>query len=463
MSNIKSYQLPLSGDVLAGLRAGDELRLSGSCYTLRDASLARLVQGVSADTGLTRDTVSASRSRIKSGMTGTGDGAVNEASELLKQLSGQLVFFAGPTPPHSGVPELPFGSIGPTTAKRMDAGQIALMPAGMLVTLGKGARSAAYGVAAREHGAVYFAAVGGVAALLAQHVVASELVAWPELGTEAIMRLELHDFPVVVAGDVLGDDVYTLSTSTQDPSTAFRKVRDGVFITFEGGEGAGKSTQIEMLAEFLRSAGHEVLTLREPGSSAVSEAIRAILLDAQNSELSARAELFLYQAARAQLTEEVIKPALERGTVVLCDRFFDSTTAYQGYARGLDIADIEKFNLFATAGIVPDLSIVLDLPPEVGLARATQSSAPDRLESENMQFHQQVREGFLTIATVEPKRVKVVDAMGDTDVIAAEVQSLIDDLFSHSAFLSAVEGSCVPEGSVSTGISSSTQHEGGKI
>ncbi|MCL2680630.1 MAG: dTMP kinase [Coriobacteriia bacterium] len=415
MSDAISYQLPLSPEERARLRAGQNLRLSGSCYTLRDASLARLAAAATADE------------------------AATDVVQLLELLKGQLIFFAGPTPPHPRAPDLPFGSIGPTTACRMDAAQIALMSRGMLVTLGKGARSAAYTQAACDHGALYLAAVGGAAAVLAQHVVAGEVVAWPELGTEAIMRLELRDFPAVVAIDTCGGDVYAIDDAAATDVGLAAKLdswtnsakkdtvpcKAGTFITFEGGEGTGKSTQIELLAKVLQAAGQRVLTLREPGSSAISEDIRAILLDVANGDLSARAELFLYQAARAQLTDQVIGSALAQGMVVLCDRFFDSTTAYQGHARGLDIDQIAQLNLLATDGLTPDLSIVLDIPPEIGLQRAARTGTPDRLEQEDLAFHQQVRAGFLAIAAAEPQRVFVVDATQDTAVIAAEIYDLL--------------------------------------
>ena len=200
------------------------------------------------------------------------------------------------------------------------------------------------------------------------------------------------------------------------------------FITFEGGEGVGKSTQIELLATALRKAGYTVLTLREPGGRPISEAIRSILLDPENTELSPRTELLLYEAARAQLVDEVIAPALACGTVVLCDRFFDSTTAYQGYARGLDRAEIQTLNLFATGDLVPTRTIVLDLPPEKGLSRATIHKA-DRLERESLTFHKKVRDGFLALAEAEPHRVRVVDADNTPEQIAVEIRAQLSDVF----------------------------------
>ncbi|MCL2438006.1 MAG: dTMP kinase [Coriobacteriia bacterium] len=405
MDDVQVYNLPLSAEDATSLKAGQRILLSGSCYTLRDASIKRLA-----------------------------DESNDEILHLRTRLKDQLIFFAGPTPAHPGAPSAPFGSVGPTTAERMDTAQIKMMDelsGGMRLSLGKGKRSKAYEQAARKHSAVYFTAVGGAAALLAQHVVASEIIAWPELGTEAIQRLELEKFPVTVAIDSSGNSVFELSHESccrgLQPSAS--SDYPGALITFEGGEGAGKSTQIHRLESALIAAGHNVMTLREPGSSSISESIRDILLSTKNSNLSDRAELLLYVAARAQLIEEVIKPALQAGMVVLCDRFFDSTTAYQGYARGLDISVINALNLFATEGIVPDLTFILDVSPDVGLARAARTGSPDRLESENLDFHGKVREGFLAIARSEPDRVHVLDATGDAGIIsegiAAQVQKAL--------------------------------------
>ncbi|MDH4139818.1 MAG: dTMP kinase, partial [Coriobacteriia bacterium] len=171
----------------------------------------------------------------------------------------------------------------------------------------------------------------------------------------------------------------------------------GVFITLEGGEGTGKSTQLRMLAEELDSAGFSVLVLREPGGTEVGEVVRKVLLDPVNDGLDARSELLLYEASRAQLVAKVIGPALASGRVVLCDRFYDSTTAYQGYGRELGLDDVRQLNEFATGVLTPDLTIVLDLDPAEGLTRATYAGT-DRLEAEEAEFHVRVRKGFLAIA-----------------------------------------------------------------
>jgi len=201
----------------------------------------------------------------------------------------------------------------------------------------------------------------------------------------------------------------------------------GVFITFEGGEGSGKSTQIGLLSRRLEACGVPVRRLREPGGTAVGEAVRAILLDPDHAGLDDTAEILLYEAARAQLVAEVIEPALEAGEVVLCDRFCDSTTAYQGYARGISLPRVAVLNRAATGGLSPERTIVLDIAPALGIARATSEGA-DRLEAEDLAFHERVRAGFLAIADVEPDRVRVVDASGDVGEVANLVSAALSDI-----------------------------------
>jgi dTMP kinase len=194
----------------------------------------------------------------------------------------------------------------------------------------------------------------------------------------------------------------------------------GVFITFEGGEGSGKSTQIARLANRLEAAGVPVRTLREPGGTEQGEALRLMLLNPEFTGLDSIAELLLYEASRAQLVADVIEPALEAGEVVLCDRFYDSTTAYQGFARGLPLDRIRQLNEIATNGLAPDRTIVLDIDPVLGIERATTDGA-DRLEGESGAFHEAVRRGFLAIAAEEPARVRVIDASGTPDEVAEAV------------------------------------------
>lgn len=212
----------------------------------------------------------------------------------------------------------------------------------------------------------------------------------------------------------------------------------GVLLTFEGGEGSGKSTQIRSLARDLEAAGCAVRVLREPGGTAAGEAVRKILLDPDHAGLDARAELLLYEAARAQLVSEVIEPALAAGEIVLCDRFFDSTTAYQGYGRDLPLSEVEALNAIATGGLVPDRTIFLDLAPMVGINRyegekkgipqQQMSFFSDRMERQDLAFHERVREGFLAIARSHPERVRVLDASGSVDEVADAVRAALRDV-----------------------------------
>lgn len=200
-----------------------------------------------------------------------------------------------------------------------------------------------------------------------------------------------------------------------------------VFVTFDGGEGAGKSTQIAALAKLLNDCGREVCVCREPGGTRLGESIRALLLDPGNVSLDATAELLLYEAARAQIVSEVIAPALQEGKVVLCDRFYDSTTAYQGYGRGLDIATIDRLNAIAAGGLVPDRTIFLQIPAEMGLARVAKF-VPDRMEGAGGAFHKRVHEGFAAIAEKHPERIREVSADGSAMDILLRILAELDDL-----------------------------------
>ena len=201
----------------------------------------------------------------------------------------------------------------------------------------------------------------------------------------------------------------------------------GRFITFEGGEGCGKSTQIRLLAERLRAAGKEVLLTREPGGTALAEKIRSLVREESDDPPNSRAETLLFIASRAQVVENVIRPALASGTWVLCDRFADSTFAYQGYGRGMDPEELQRLNDYATDGLWPDITFLLDLPAEVGLGRAqarnyreglTQSEG--RFEAEALAFHQRIREGFLLRAARWPERFCVLDATRTPDAIVEQ-------------------------------------------
>lgn len=206
---------------------------------------------------------------------------------------------------------------------------------------------------------------------------------------------------------------------------------DRMFITFEGIEGCGKSTQIALLAAALQQAGQRVLLTREPGGCPIANQIRSVLLDAANTALVPMAELMLYAAARAQHLAEVIRPALSDGAIVLCDRFSDATRAYQSFGRGLDRQTIETLNDLACNGISPDLTLLLDCPVEVGLGRARQriesTSGPreERFELESLAFHQRVRDGYLQLAAEEPDRFVIVDATGQPDQVARVISGAL--------------------------------------
>lgn len=183
-----------------------------------------------------------------------------------------------------------------------------------------------------------------------------------------------------------------------------------MFITLEGPEGAGKSTQLPQLATWLEVSGHTVVTTKNPGGTPIGGQIREVLLKPANRDMVPLTELLLYAADRAQHMATVVAPALAQGSVVLCDRYTDSTVAYQGYGRGLDQALIAHLNTLATGGRVPDLTLLLDLPPEEGLARIAATRQVDRVEVETLAFHRRLREGYLALAASEPARFVVVDA-----------------------------------------------------
>lgn len=201
-------------------------------------------------------------------------------------------------------------------------------------------------------------------------------------------------------------------------------VRTGRFITVEGIDGCGKSTQARLLAEELERSGYDVLSLREPGGVAISEKIRALLLDPANAEMSATCELLLYEAARAQLVHEVVAPALAEGRIVVCDRFYDSTTAYQGYAGGVPLDAVERANVLAVGDFQPALTLVFDIDPALAAER-TVSREQDRMEAKGMEFQRRVAEGFRAIAATEPNRVILIDASRGIDAIHADVMAAV--------------------------------------
>ena len=210
-------------------------------------------------------------------------------------------------------------------------------------------------------------------------------------------------------------------------------MKRGYFITFEGPEGAGKSSQIQLLGSALTAAGCEVVVSREPGGTPLAEAIRNVVKGHRGSEaVHPVTELLLMEAARSQHVSQVIKPALDAGKIVLCDRFYDSTTAYQGGGRGLDTETIVRLNAYASLGIAPDLTILLDLAPERGFERARTRAETmgeyDRFELEKLEFHRRVRAAFLKLAECEPRRVKVVDADREPAAIQKDIKEAVDEL-----------------------------------
>lgn len=206
----------------------------------------------------------------------------------------------------------------------------------------------------------------------------------------------------------------------------------GVFITLEGADGCGKSTQAELLEAALRARGREVVRLREPGGTPLSEKIRALLLDPANAEMAPECELLLYEASRAQLVRRAVEPALARGAVVLCDRYYDSTYAYQAGGRALPEGLVRAANELGSCGRVPDRTLVLDLDPATAFARATAGGA-DRMEAEGLAFQSRVRDAYLRLAEQEPARVRVIDASGEKDAVAARLLAACADLVGEGA------------------------------
>lgn len=206
----------------------------------------------------------------------------------------------------------------------------------------------------------------------------------------------------------------------------------GKLVTFEGSEGSGKSTQISRLAKHLQLLGREVLTTREPGGTEIGEQIRNIIVhNSKGDEMCAETELLLFTAARAQLVREVIAPSLLRGAIVLCDRFLDSTTVYQGIARKLASDPVNLVNQFAVGNVMPHLTVIIDVPTEIGLQRVRQraSDLPDRMERENIDFYNKVREGYLLLAKSMPQRFLVIDGSKSEDEVEKAIWSGLQKLF----------------------------------
>ncbi len=203
----------------------------------------------------------------------------------------------------------------------------------------------------------------------------------------------------------------------------------GIFITIEGVEGSGKTTHCKKICAYLENKGFQVIQIHEPGGTRIGEQVRSILLSSGNEEMIDRTELFLFLASRSQLVEEVIRPAMNDGKVVICDRYMDSTIAYQGYGRGVNEKFIRVLNKFAIGSIEPDLTIILDVETPIGLKRARrrlEGKEPDRIEKDRLSFHQRVREGYLELGRTESARVRVIDAGRDIRKTERAIRAQID-------------------------------------
>ncbi len=213
----------------------------------------------------------------------------------------------------------------------------------------------------------------------------------------------------------------------------------GFFISFEGIEGSGKSTQVTLLAQALCSQGYEIVVTREPGGTAVGRVLRRLLLESSSAPLASGTELLLMLADRAQHVQEIVAPALRANKIVISDRFVDSTTAYQGYGRGVELALLTQLNAFACAGCMPALTLVLDLPVSEGLHRVRQRQSgregTDRFEAESVAFHERVRTGFLEVARAEPQRVHLLDAVRPAEMIHQEILTIVQNCLAGVAHL----------------------------
>ena len=210
--------------------------------------------------------------------------------------------------------------------------------------------------------------------------------------------------------------------------------KKGLFITLEGGEGSGKTTQIKLIENYLKSKSISCIFTREPGGINISEQIREVILNKKNTSMDGRTEVLLYAASRRQHLVEKVVPALKEGKSVICDRFVDASLVYQGYARGIGIDKVMEINEFAIQGYMPDLTIYLDIDPKTGLERIAKNKNREvnRLDLENMEFHNKVREGYLTLLKREPKRIKMINANKNIDDVFNEIKMLLDNLFKIS-------------------------------
>lgn len=205
-------------------------------------------------------------------------------------------------------------------------------------------------------------------------------------------------------------------------------MKRGLFITVEGTDGSGKTTQMAFINDYLRTGGYDVLLTRDPGGTRISEKLRSIVLDPGHTEMGNTTEFLLYSAARAQLVHEVIRPSLEKGMMVVCDRYVDSSYVYQGYGRGLDLETLESISGFATGGIMPDITFFLDLDPETALKRRFASTQSDRIENERLEFHKKVHDAYTRLADKYPQRIKRIDASETAGSIWEKVRVILDNM-----------------------------------
>lgn len=205
-------------------------------------------------------------------------------------------------------------------------------------------------------------------------------------------------------------------------------MKRGIFISIEGTDGSGKTTQIELIKQYFTEKGFDVVLTREPGGTRIGEQIREILLNPENTEMGIKTEMLLYAAARAQLMEQVIKPSIEQGKIVICDRFVDSSYVYQGIGRGIGFDEVISVNKPATEGLLPDITLFLDLDPEKALQRRKTATGADRMESESSAFHKKVYNGYKKLAAMYPDRIKTINCDKSIAEIAAEIRMLLDKL-----------------------------------
>jgi len=204
-------------------------------------------------------------------------------------------------------------------------------------------------------------------------------------------------------------------------------MRDGIFITIEGTDGSGKSTQIKNIENYLIKRGYEVVLTRDPGGTLISESIRQIILNPDNTKMAKTTELLLYYAARAQLAEELIKPALSEGKIVISDRYIDSTYVYQGFGRGFEKETIDSLNDISLSGVLPDITFFLDVSPMIALKRRFEASTLDRIENEKIDFHMKVYEGYKMLCNIFPERIRRVDAAKSQNAVFQDIRAILDE------------------------------------